>query len=789
MKRYFKGPLHSVRRGFALIEALIAVVVLATGMLALTALQGALIRSSADAKARSILAAHAQAVMDSVRVQGPGIVAPGDTQISAGVSLPLARVQAAMGASSLVEESTVTLLGTAPNTFKRIDLVFTWDDAAGSSRVFRMSSAISPLTLSRSPLNDLDPPNIGASRPIVRRPLAITEGMIPLALGNGEDTAATNPKPELVGSSTNTYAADTRFNVLTYSANSTEDSLLVNDVVRVQKRIETAFVGCKCQMGLGGFPTGGSSDEFNVVLRAKAFRPAFWNGNRYTDPEEAADVVRGPDPTATQSELCDVCCRDHRDPSGVAGPKFNPWIAPHDHYLTVGGSPVSEIGSASFLEACRVVRVNGLWRVTPDPRVDDLALLATNRDPSSEGSTTAPANNNRATQSLVSSGATTSYVDYIYDYLRQKFYSKSTVDQSALQRTSGLNAPDYVPIAITDTNGYNDVTGPNDIAGITDPDVRWLHSRGLLVDELEPDAKAKIDKAIAGCAGSSPEEQAQCVLPFLPVTTINLTELAVWAGKQTSETGIDVSALSAATVNFGQALINRFASAVARVGPIGPLDDDDPVRDEQTFALTDDVSRTGTWLKVASPSGSVFGNPLNPIRGFATVAGPVDFTVRLAGVPGTKDEALSIKPNIEVGTSGTNPCTPASANNSNPYACSSESSVGIALAIGQYNRSAIKTNSNTTECNVSTKQYVCPKYTFNNVTVDGGVVTSATYSVASDTNLPTEKGVLGLLTVKDAAELGYPSSIVVTFTEVSPATPATPVCNVGGSGIASWSCP
>lgn len=778
MSRYFQSPLRSARRGFALIEALIAVVVLATGMLALTALQGALVRSSADAKARSILAAHAQAVIDGVRTKGIGGLAPGDTQVSTYVDpAALARVKAAMGASSLVENSTVTVLSGSAD-FKRIDLRFDWVDAAGGARSVRLSSAISPLTLSHSPLNDLDPPSVGAFRPIVRRPIAITEGMIPVALGGDQNTAATNPKPELVGSSSNTYAADTRFDVLTYNS---ADNRGNPDAVRFDKRIETAFVGCKCQMGLGGFPIGGSNDEFNVVLKAKAFRPAYWDGDRYTDPEAAASVVRGPDPTASQSELCDVCCRDHRDPSGVAGPKFNPWIASHDHYLTVGGSPVSETGSATFLEACRVVRVNGLWRVTPDPRVDDLALLATNRNPSTPDGTVAPANNNRATQSLVSSGAKNSYVDYIYGYLQQKFYSKSTVDRSALQASSGLNVPDYVPIAITDTNDYNDV------AGATDPDVRWLHSRGLLVDNLEPDAIAKIDKAIAGCVGASTALQAQCVLPFLPIATINLTELAIWAGKHTSETGIDVSAISAATVNFGQALINRFASAIARVGPIGPLDDDDPVKDEQTFALTDGLSRTGTWLKVASPSGSVFGNPLNPVRGFATVAGPVIFTVRLDGIPGTRDAALSIKPNIEVGTSGTNPCAPATANNSNPYACSSQSSVGITLAIGQYNRNPIKSNSNTTACGVSTKQFVCPKYRFNNVTVDGGLVTSANYSVVSDANLPTEKGTLGLLTVNDATESPYPSSIVVTFTQETP--PATAVCDFSGIGVVSWTCP
>src|SRR5688572_23975956 len=53
--------------GFSLIEVLIAVLVLATGMLALAALQGSITRNSVDAKVRSQGLAVAVDVLDRVR--------------------------------------------------------------------------------------------------------------------------------------------------------------------------------------------------------------------------------------------------------------------------------------------------------------------------------------------------------------------------------------------------------------------------------------------------------------------------------------------------------------------------------------------------------------------------------------------------------------------------------------------------------------------------------------------------------------------------------------------------
>ena len=75
--KYANPVSRSAQRGFSLLEVLIAAVVLAAGLLALTALQGALMRNSADAKARSQLAALAQSVMDEARSSGYGAIPVG----------------------------------------------------------------------------------------------------------------------------------------------------------------------------------------------------------------------------------------------------------------------------------------------------------------------------------------------------------------------------------------------------------------------------------------------------------------------------------------------------------------------------------------------------------------------------------------------------------------------------------------------------------------------------------------------------------------------------------------
>ncbi len=64
-------------RGFSMIDVLVAIVVLATGLLALAALQGALTRNGADSRARSQVAAYTESVVDRMRFAGYDTVVPG----------------------------------------------------------------------------------------------------------------------------------------------------------------------------------------------------------------------------------------------------------------------------------------------------------------------------------------------------------------------------------------------------------------------------------------------------------------------------------------------------------------------------------------------------------------------------------------------------------------------------------------------------------------------------------------------------------------------------------------
>lgn len=748
--------------GFALIEALIAVVVLATGLLALTALQGALTRSSADSKARSQVAAYVASEMDRIRT-GESVAAKSATTTGTN---PISVAARAAGLSSLSQTVTSqTFYADAagsfdtlnPNTgknarFERIRLNMAWTDATGAGRGLSMTTDISPLALvSSKVLVDRKPLDPNQLRPIVRRPSPVTEGMIPIALGDGQETAATNPKPELVGRSDNTLVSDTRFEVLTFGSADAANA----GFSRFNKRIETAVVGCTCQTGLDGFPTGGSAPAINSLLRAAAFRPSYWDGNNYIEPTVASyPVASSPATGQSQSQLCDVCCRDHRDPDRTA-PLYANQLSSHDHYLDIAASPVT---GGNYVEACRVIRTNGVWRVTPDPKAEDLSLLATQVYPSTTGSSTAPADNNRATTPLVSQSGKDSYLAYAYDFIKTFFTDNTTFDRQTLQETNGLNAPDYVPIKPGDT--------------------RWLHARAVLVDYLETDAAERIAKAEDECTVTSVVGIAQCVLPHVPMASVNVTELANWSGQEVAEAGVPLSGAVAdpsVIKNYGQALLRLYASAVALAPPVNPVDDDEPRKDEQTFALVPPTTKSGTWLSVASTPDVLFGDPLNPSRGFATLAGAIPFNIVLDGLPNASDTKPANDPSVNVGTVSPQPCNAVNQTfGGNPFGCSSDSASNVTVAVGVFNFLKTANGNINDPCNnisndkIGEGQAVCPAYALSGGTLVSG--TAGKPSEISSVTLPS---------------VAAGSSYTLTFTKLSEAN-ATAVCSNGQ--FTGWTC-
>ena len=101
-----KNKSATVRRnhGFSMIDVLVAIVVLATGLLALAALQGALTRSSTDSRARAQIAAYADGLVDQLRASGYRNIAAGTISTTSGTTAQKAAastLQSATGVSGL----------------------------------------------------------------------------------------------------------------------------------------------------------------------------------------------------------------------------------------------------------------------------------------------------------------------------------------------------------------------------------------------------------------------------------------------------------------------------------------------------------------------------------------------------------------------------------------------------------------------------------------------------------------------------------------------------------------
>lgn len=531
--------------GFSLIEILIAVVILATGLLALTALQGRLAQASAEAKTRSRVASMLASRLEELRAGqysntaldvgsdgtatstfactsgSPAWLCTAQTEsgVSAlGVSQEVARWTSDVNAGSFAVSGTPAEKVFIPE-FKRITLTATWTDASGGDHSLAVSSDVSHLSLTSNTIPSDSTGNSAGAKAIVRQDSPETAGVIPIALGDGNSTAASNPKPELQGSAGNQTITATTFNVLTYVPGGTS--------AVIQKRFENEIIKCKCKYGAAG--TGFTN--LGEIYR-KAEWPAVWTGARYDVyvPSVVTDApgksyVSGKASNVTQSDLCTECCRDHHDDatSGVA--KFDPerinaggGVSKYDSNLVA----VTDTIAGEYIDACRVIRVDGFWRVASDIYSRQMGLLETETVDGAKAKTGLP-----------TSIAKTAYETFVKDYLDGYPGVAGTAPTGAQamfdESSRGLNSPSQVVISTASNTDY-----------------RYLHDRGLYVDYLETDALAKLNKAKSACI-SSGKVLADCILPVLPFTTVNLTELAKWTA----------SLPSVITVNSGSLLTNN----------------------------------------------------------------------------------------------------------------------------------------------------------------------------------------------------------------------------------------
>lgn len=752
------------RRGFSLIEVLIAVVVLATGLLALTALQSSLMRESADAKARAQVAAFAQGLVERARstnfttLAGPLSTAAERSQLE-GV--------AGIAAGSLNETTTVVHVvgsggaflrpgdagyaaaladaASSPNSpqYKELNVRLSWNDAAGGTRDMRLSGIVSPISSKFSdPLVTRPPDGNTNFAPIVRRPTPEGAGMIPIALGDGSETAATNPRPELIGKKSGTLVADTRFEVLTYS----EYTEVGQTFARIQKRVENATIGCSCQNNTNGYP----NDVVGAFQKTFAYRPTFWDGLKYGVPKIASyNVSSGPASNApTQSELCDVCCRDHQDPSGVSGPKFDPFRATHEHFKAVSPTPQVAGINEQYGEACRLVRVDGVWRVAPDFRTEHFGLIATA---------------NTATSPLPSPASITNYETFVLGYIGQRFYS-------------GNNDTSVDPVPIAASNGLDD---PASIT-LNASDKRFMHSRGLMVDFIETEALDRITKAKTDCNRLT--QQVLCVLPHIPLTAINVTELAHWT--KSAQAGSDAAGAWINVTNQNNVVFGDATDPVRGVVTTGAA-----LGTGNSYARST-MGRSNSALALyAAVDPADLSETFNDSQAFEPVGGGgggggVPFTVTISNLAATSDATLGNNPSVETSAPSCSSNATQAAPNPNPYECSVATEGGsTTLSVAGYNfidPAGGPTVQNPCQTNKTVVQPVCKIHTVAGVTLNGSGVGTGTESPQGKINSQTSVALSGI---------SSGSSVVVTFSAPTSSGPTGHTCSGPGNKTLTWILP
>lgn len=740
----------SVQSGFSLIEVLIAVVVLAIGLLALGALQASLTRSSADAKVRGRVAAMLSARMDELRSTGydNAVLDQGDTTFTCVSGSPAwvcdTQSQANLGSLSVRQLNTRYWSDRDANTFstgaggvtngpefKRVELTATWDGADASSHSLRMSTDISSLSLIDSLLPDPPPPTTTvASTPIVREDNPAGAGVIPIAIGGGDATAASNPRPEIIGKNNNQSAVGTRFDVLTYTGLSGESV--------IQRRVETAAISCNCEYGAGG-------DNLPEIYRTAQW-PAIWTGEKYevykpdsptAAPGDDAAIKAGPVSGVTQSPLCQECCRDHHDNEALGVAKFDPERAiamgettGHEKYNISGGTlaKVAKSSGNRYINACRVIRVDGWWRTASDMYAKHVGLINTETVGGVAAKTGVP-----------STTAVTAYQAYVKTYLAG--YNGTAAD-------------------IANATDGGQVSGTININAPPPADERYLHARGLYVDYLDSKARQRILDArqASNCTSG---DLTECTLRYLPFTTINTTELAYWEPRvsgQPNSTILTVAsgssliydplqptrgrtnalsnAANGATAD-ATAIITRSNAGVAIAEAVDPGDDAAEAVDKQQFRVTASGSATGE-----------------------------NFSVRLIGLPQTSDTNSSNDPAVAwLNATGNANCNATVKLNNpnkdldpNDYACNTYGTLSIATNLTVSNYFGVdKTQLTSQTCLGVTESYQTPKLINYSVSAAaiGGVPATSITATGDNTSSESTEIAFALIAASNRVDLTF----------------------------------
>lgn len=562
----YSGRMQS-QRGFSLLEVLVAIVVFAVGLLAIASLQGNLMQSGSDAKARTVATSLAEAQVEQLRTfldddDYDAVAGSTEAVTEGGVEFQRStQITDYYYQVTATEPDGQLVAGTDPDTgtadVKLATVTVSWCDAQAGSDCDPADLDTDPNTVvvedvvgrSLSPvgsakalseLTPSDPP---------RLPYSPGEAPNTISIDLDEDgTKKESPQPTLEttrGGSSESEAENvstvTRLESIVFNT-------LNNEEVSIQRQ-EFLVANCTCETG--------ADPDTNIPAEQKiGHTPIFWAGNDWVGriKDEGKPVGHFPGFSSSDTQrgvLCRDCCRDHHDSDAgttfthvnqagdeveIEVAKFNPFrdsgnTGDHDHF---DGSLTDPVDSGSYLEACRFARVDGRMQITTDFRLESLQVLPGTTDPASDPQPFADWIDD--------------YRDYVTDFV--EIYAEAVATDSVnypaeTPRQDDPSTPEVEgPLPSGDETTYGSRTSES---GEDDPglpsfddkpqsEARQLVARAIYMDFLHPILQDRIncrlgnsDAAANDNCDEDRDVSGEPILPILPFFEVNVALQANWA--------------------------------------------------------------------------------------------------------------------------------------------------------------------------------------------------------------------------------------------------------------------
>lgn len=411
------------QKGIGLIEIMVALVVVAIGILGIAQLQTKVVRSASDANARAIAAVLAQKKIDQLR--SFNFLSTNNTEFGAGdfafdeitsesavtISDALSNTQFQL-TTNLVGDyyygatdfTAATTSGTGTPDFKVVEVLVTWTDIDNSSQQYKVKTVIDGYPPQFSSLKGNS--TVGSSPPIIPYTPEAAPDVVPVTLDIGDKKKeSSKPVPEVSKKGDSTTVS---FETVTYN-----NIDVVNNLADTVKREDFLTAKCLCR-------NGPSSNSSQILEGSTTWSEQDLQLEDITDLVSVTPPINDTDVDNSGGELqaaeCSICCRDGED-------------------------------TASGFKSCRLKRIDGVYRI-----MDEWKMVAFNVIPSSyfnNGDDGDSDDSLAAMDNTKQAANIARYSDYVISVLRNAL---GTIEAAADRQTA------YESLSVdTSFNAYSDV--------------------------------------------------------------------------------------------------------------------------------------------------------------------------------------------------------------------------------------------------------------------------------------------------------------------------------------------